>query len=563
MTPLASNTDANKRTSRVVTSTRSHQLRGRGSADMATIGQPEGGGSHNLRARWERYGTPFLPWVAGWLALTVGMWRWPKTGVGGFDASYAVVWSRDLYVWRPGVLPEGSPTPHPLGVLFAFPLNLLQDSTAPLVAATAAAYAAAILVFASLAYVAVGEARRTRYVGVAVTVLLVVCSPNLTLLAKQASPDVWFILMVGVAASAFLCNRPGVAVVLFALASLQRPEAWLFGVATAVLASRATRVSRGRRALRSGWAWWGYLAASPILWVAMGTWFHQPLAGLESSQNNAETLHRSTGLGAAIGGLLPNLASGVGWGVVVIGLLAATWNLTSRPSEPPPRRTALRPPALGAPATRHALGYLTLLLTIDIGFFLAEGVLGVALLPRYLATAQFLLATLCGITLAVLASRVIHMPGDAGKPAARSALVATLIAAAMAVALVVSGARGAAQYRSLGPLLQTQHSIEDSLTRALNQEQQPRACGRTVYTVVLAQTPVIALHTGQRLSDIHAYTDATAATTTRGTLVFPRDRAALDGAGFGPAQPAVAQIAIPTGFRVVATDTHWVVIQRC
>jgi len=188
----------------------------------------------------------------------------------------------------------------------------------------------------------------------------------------------------------------------------------------------------------------------------------------------------------------------------------------------------------------------------------------VALLPRYLATAQFLLATICGITVASLVSRVTLTWGDKDtKTTPKSALVVALTAAAMTVGLVVSGAHGATQYRSLRPLLHTQHSIEDSLARALDQAHQPRACGQAVYTVVVAQTPVIALHTGRSLTDIHPYTDATAATTTRGTLVFPRDRLALDGAGFGPAQPPVAQIAIPQGFRVVATDTHWAVLQQC
>ena len=504
--------------------------------------------------------------VAVWVVLSVGIWRWPRRGLAGFDASYALAWSRDLYRGHTGTLPAGAPTPHPLGILLSLPLNLGQASTAPTVAAAAAGYAAAVLVFALLAFNAVSGAVTARLLAAGITVWILMCSPKLMLLPKQASPDVWFILIVGLAAAAYLAGRPCLAVVLFALASLQRPEAWLFGAA-AVIASRHPSPSDDSMGEPKLWRYWMPLVIPPAVWLAMGTWFGQPLAGLKSSRDNAEALHRSTGFGDAVTGLAPGLASGVGWAAVAIGTLWALLIWRHRlPGSLRPSVVAFDGWASTPKSGSLSRGdFLSLLLLIDAAFFLVQGILGVALLPRYLAVAQFLLAAPSGIAVSQLTSSAIKRWRHLPKPlrpisaAPLAALSAALALTANAV-LAITGAARTSDYQALNDVLRTQHEVEGSLARALNHAPARAAgCGDS-YTTVLAQTPVIALQTGQPLSALRVYL---APTITHGTVVFAKDRLALDGAGFGPAQPPVDRFPVPDGFAIAANDTHWAVLQRC
>ncbi len=425
-----------------------------------------------------------------------------------------------------------------------------------LMVVAAAAYAGAILVFASLAFTTTNGTSGPGYLGAAIVVSVLLCSPTLMLLAKQASPDVWFILLVGLAALAFLQERPLAAVALFSLASLQRPEAWLFGVATLLLATGAPE-------LRNSWRRWTPLAVAPILWLAMGAWFHHLLAGLQASRDNATTLHRSTGLVAAVTGVGPGLASGVGWAVVIVGVLVVIWNVSSLTPWRPTRRPDNGPPGSAVSPFQRAIAYLSLLLAIDVACFLTLGALGTALLPRYLATGQFILIALCATALAhlVWGLGAVWRPGTWSPIESRP--LALLIASVVTVAMMIGAARGAREYPSLGTLLRSQHSVEDTLGSALaKRPQQSLQCGNT-YSAVLAQLPVIALRTRQPLTDVLPYLASSANTVNVGTLVFPRDRLAFDGAGVGPAQPLVARIGVPPGFRITASDTHWAVLQRC
>jgi hypothetical protein len=278
------------------------------------------------------------------------------SGFAGYDSMWALVWGRQL---ADGQMPSfdvpAAPTPHPL-------LNLVAVVLAPLPAG-AAVGALVILSWGSLAALAwgtlrLGETLFGRVVGL-VAAALVVSRSMIPTLTAQSFVDLPFLALV-VWAAALEARRPRssrAVPVLLLLAGLLRPEAWPIAV---VYGCWVLPALDGRERVRMA----VLLAAAPVLWalsdlIVTG----DPLFSLHGTRALGEELERPTGLGTALETAPDRLvtavqgsAARVGLGGIVVAILFA-------------RRRAALPLAL---------------LAVGVGAYLALGLAGLPLLPRYL-----------------------------------------------------------------------------------------------------------------------------------------------------------------------------------
>jgi len=289
-----------------------------------------------------------------------------------YDAYHALIWGRDLlHGVTPGFEDPFAPTPHPLYLGLGALLSpagehadrlLVLVTVLSLVALIAGAFALGRELFGTAAAV--------------VGALLVGSSFAFLLYAVRAFVDVPFLALVVWAAALAVTpspparSRPLAPMVLLAAAGLLRPEAWvLAGLYWLwVLPGRSTRERAGLLALA---------AAAPLLWCLVDLAVTgDPLFSLTNTQALSDSLDRKRGLGNVPATFVTFLADLARPPVALAGVIGLGLAL---------RRFGWR--ALVVALAMLGAGVLT---------FVAIGVAGLSLIPRYLTVPAVALCVLAG-----------------------------------------------------------------------------------------------------------------------------------------------------------------------
>jgi hypothetical protein len=194
------------------------------------------------------------------VAVVVGTFVYPTWP--NYDSYYSLIWGREaLHGHLPTFDVYRAPTEHPLALVFGAALSLLgRGGDRVMVLATMAS-----LVVLAMGMYRLGRAAFTPVIGLIAGALLITRF-DFPFLAARAYIDIPYLAFV-VWAAALELERPrrGMPVlVLLALASLMRPEAWLMsGLYFLWIAWRADWADRARYA--------AVAAAGPVVWVAVDT----------------------------------------------------------------------------------------------------------------------------------------------------------------------------------------------------------------------------------------------------------------------------------------------------
>jgi hypothetical protein len=285
-----------------------------------------------------------------------------------YDAYHHLLWGRDLMAGlTPGFEDPFAPTPHPLYLGLAAVLSLAGDhADRLLVLVTVLSLVALVAAAFSLGRALFGRA--AAYLGA----FFVASSFAFLLYAVRAFVDVPFLACV-LWAAALEARRPrrGLApMALLAAAGLLRPEAWVLAGLYWLwcLPGRPLRARAGLLALA---------AAGPLLWCLVDLAVTgDPLFSLTNTQALSDSLDRERGLANVPATFVTFLADLARPPVALAGVIGLGLALRRFG----PRRMALPLALLGA-------GALT---------FLAIGVAGLSLLPRYLTVPAVALCVLAG-----------------------------------------------------------------------------------------------------------------------------------------------------------------------
>jgi hypothetical protein len=289
-----------------------------------------------------------------------------------YDAYHHLVWGRDLvHGVTPGFEDPFAPTPHPLYLGLGALLSLAGEhadrllvlvTVLSLVALIAGAFALGRALFGTAAAVA--------------GALFVGSSFAFLLYAVRAFVDVPFLALVVWAAALAVTRspparpRPWGPMALLAAAGLLRPEAWVLAGLLWLwcLPGRSTRERAGLLALA---------AAAPLLWCLVDLAVTgDPLFSLTNTQALSDSLDRKRGLGNVPATFVTFLADLARPPVALAGVIGLGLAL---------RRFGRRP--LLVPLAMLGAGVLT---------FLAIGVAGLSLIPRYLTVPAVALCVLAG-----------------------------------------------------------------------------------------------------------------------------------------------------------------------
>jgi hypothetical protein len=285
-----------------------------------------------------------------------------------YDAYHHLIWGRDvLHGVTPGFEDPFAPTPHPLYLGLGALLSLFGEhadrllvlvTVLSLVALVAAAFALGRALFGTAA----------AYLGA----LLVASSFAFLLYAVRAFVDVPFLALV-VWAAALEVRRPhrgSAPMALLAAAGLLRPEAWVLA-GLYWLWCRPERTARDRAGLLA------LAAAAPVLWcLADVAVTGNPLFSLTNTQALSDSLDRERGLANVPSTFVTFLADLARPPVALAGVIGLVLAV---------RRFGVRP--LAIPLGLLGAGVLT---------FVAIGVAGLSLIPRYLTVPAVALCVLAG-----------------------------------------------------------------------------------------------------------------------------------------------------------------------
>jgi hypothetical protein len=285
-----------------------------------------------------------------------------------YDAYHHLVWGRDLLdAAAPGFEDFAAPTEHPLYLALGALLSLAGQpgdrllvlvTMLSLVALAAGAYALGKALFGAAAAV--------------LGAVFVGSSFAFALYAVRAFVDVPFLALV-VWAAALEARRPrrgGSAMVLLAAAGLLRPEAW-------VLAGLYWLWCLPGRALRERAALLVLVVVAPVLWALVDLAVTgDPLFSLHATSDLAESLGRERGLGNVPASFVTFLADLARPPVALAGAVGLVLAL---------RRFGVRPMAV--PLALVGTGVIT---------FVAIGIAGLSLIPRYLTLPAVALCVLAG-----------------------------------------------------------------------------------------------------------------------------------------------------------------------
>jgi len=310
--------------------------------------------------------------VAGLAVVAVLAWALVPT-YPNYDAYFHLVWGRELAGGaKPAIEVYGAPTEHPLYLWLCAALSVLgTPADRTLVLVTVLSFVA--LVWATFC---VGRACfGSPWPGLAAA-FFVGSSFAFLIYAARAYVDVPFLALV-LWAAALEAARPGRGVAVLAplaVAGLLRPEAWvLAGLYWLWLA---------RRARRPPWALLGLVLAAPVAWALFDLWLTgDPLHSLHATSELADELGRPRGVGEVPRAFVAFLADTARPPVALAAVLGAAlvWRFRARVR------------AVHVLAGLFGAGGLT---------FLAAGLAGLSILPRYLTVPVVGLCLLAGFAFA-------------------------------------------------------------------------------------------------------------------------------------------------------------------
>lgn len=332
-----------------------------------------------------------------------------------YDTYYHLVWGRELLDGRsPTFEAYQAPTQHPLWLAVGTLLAAVAGQDADRAAVLVAALGLVALVWGVFR---TGRAVFGAWPG-AVAALLAGSSFALLLYAARAYVDVPFLALV-LWAAALEAARPrrGLPVMaLLALAGLLRPEAWVLAGGYWLWCAWPGRGGRSLRAARPGLL--GLALAAPVTWALVDLVVTgDPLWSLNATSDLADELGRERGLGAVPGAFVSFLVDTLRPPAFLAALAGLGLVVLVRP----PVRPVVH--ALHVPLGLLAAGILT---------FVATGVAGLSILPRYLTVPAIVLLLFAGFALAGWVS----LPAGAASRRPWTAGVAVLAVAGVAFAIV-------------------------------------------------------------------------------------------------------------------------------
>ncbi|HEY0870299.1 MAG TPA: hypothetical protein VGD55_07860, partial [Acidothermaceae bacterium] len=234
----------------------------------------------------------------------------------GFDATWALVWARDLLHGHvAAAAPKGfTSTPHPATVLLAIAIRLIGAGHASAILWAAGIEIAAIALFGGL--IRAGQLVGAPLAGVCGALVLAV-QPGLRDAIGRGTIDIVF-AAVCVWAIVLMWRRPAWAIGCASVAALCRPEGWwLLSVMLPL------HWERSRPTIRL--VVLGAMTITPIVWLVMGrAMFGDPLAALRITVTNGNGLRTHHGMGALVHGVAA--APGIAAAVLLVSVVAAINN---------------------------------------------------------------------------------------------------------------------------------------------------------------------------------------------------------------------------------------------
>jgi hypothetical protein len=310
--------------------------------------------------------------VAALAAAAIVAWAVVPT-YPNYDTYYHLVWGRELLDGsKPTFTAYAAPTEHPLYVALCAAVGVLGGD-ADRVLVLIGALSLVALAWASFR---VGEAVFGRWPGV-LGAVFVGSSFAFLLYAARAYVDVPFLAIVlwAAALEARAPRRGRPVMALLAVAGLLRPEAWVLAGAYWLWCIRPPEPALRRLRLDL----LALAVVAPLIWALVDLWVTgDPLFSLHATSDLADELNRSRGLPDVPGSFVSFVVDAARPPVAlaaVAGVVLA-WRL---------RAGAGR--ALHVPAALFGAGVLT---------FLATGVAGLSVLPRYLTVPVVAVCILAG-----------------------------------------------------------------------------------------------------------------------------------------------------------------------
>ena len=343
-----------------------------------------------------------------------------------------------------------APTPHPL-------LNVVGALLSPL--GSAAPGAMELLSLAATALLGVAAFRLGRAVATvgvgALVALLVLTRPDPIRLALSSALDIPYLALVLMAAAleAERARRGMPVMALLGVAGLLRPEAWILAAAYALYAGWPA--GRRRRAALLAAA-----AAAPVTWILMDVVVtDDPLNSLAGAREAASDRGLPQGVDAALSAIPAFSQQLLGMPILLgaaVGALFAAWQ------------------ARGKMALPAALGVLAAVP------FLAYGLAGSALFPRYLLPTAAVLTLLCATGVAGWTAIPRGRPGRVPWMVAGGAVAALLLATTPARVDDLADVRAGVTKRA---------ALEEDLERLVEDAGGPRALGVSGSTLITSGPP--------------------------------------------------------------------------
>jgi hypothetical protein len=286
-----------------------------------------------------------------------------------YDSYFHLDWGRELlHGAKPGFEAYAAPTEHPLFLALCAVLALLGGDADRLLVLVCVV---SVVVLAWAVY-RVGRAVFGPWPGLAAA-FFVGSSFAFLLYAARAYVDVPFLAVV-LWAAALEAERPrrGPAVMaLLVVAGLLRPEAWVLAGAYWLWCGPLAASRRARPGLLAA------ALAAPLLWAAVDLWVTgDPLYSLHATSDLADELNRNRGLSSVPGSFVSFVTDTARPPVALAGLvgIVLAWRLRAGR-------------AIHVPVALFGAGVLT---------FLATGVAGLSVLPRYLTVPVVALCLFAG-----------------------------------------------------------------------------------------------------------------------------------------------------------------------
>lgn len=461
--------------------------------------------------------------------------------VPGYDTSFTLAWGRDLTHGLPmDFTHASSPTPHPLAILGGLTVGFLP---VPASIHVATGFVVVMVLTAGVLLALVTRRHTSSHLAVLAAVASFAASAAVWLLVMNAASDITYLALGLTAVLLTLRVRYILAICVFMVAALLRPEAALLALVplTQVWTAhrQGTPLARSRVRWKAALTYAIGVTLAAALWLIMGALGGKPLIGLTSAAGNAETNNNPQGLSAALTSVLPGLAGVAGWLTVFAAAVSLALALVARGRHRPAKNTeeAVRTSATLTTGT---------FITVAMAAYLAQGLLGTPLVARYLLLPAVL-------TIAVAANCVTL----AGR-LARTRSVRIVAESGVALALIAGSViANVSPWRDVAAAREIRDEAFTSASQLLDTEL-ARNCTAPIVVRSPAVVALTALHLDRPLTEI-----AIAGEPDHGVLLQPLTLDAAKLAGYGPMTPLEEQAVFPQTAPPRESNAHWALYSTC